>query len=83
MRRDAEKLKFFSFAASLKKREGGEHSKKDAFHIWFAASERQEKRDKCESTLRIGFHFNYLPPCDLAPSTPLVVINVARGFELH
>ena len=28
MRHDAEKLKFFSFAASLKKREGGEHEKK-------------------------------------------------------
>ena len=28
MRRDAEKLKFFSFAASLQKHEGGEHAKK-------------------------------------------------------
>ena len=48
MRTDAEKLKFFSFAASSKKREGGEHSKK-TLTIY---GSRQEKRDKCESTLR-------------------------------
>ena len=54
MRTDAEKLKFFSFAASSKKREGGEHSKK-TLTIY---GSRQEKRDKCESTLRIGLFMN-------------------------
>ena len=47
MRTDAEKLKFFSFTASSRKREGGEHSKK-TLTIY---GSRQEKRDKCESTL--------------------------------
>ena len=47
MRRDAEKLKFFSFAASLKKLVADDVGK-NAYHIWFAAAGRQEKRDKCE-----------------------------------
>ena len=52
VRRDAEKLKFFSFAASLKRRVADDVEKKNAYHIWFAATGRQEKRDKCESTFR-------------------------------
>ena len=50
VRRDAEKLKFFNFAASLKKRVADDVEKKNAYHIWCAATGRQEKRDKCEST---------------------------------
>ena len=52
MRRDAAKLKYFSFAASFNKRVAGEVGK-NAYHIWFAATGRQEKRDKCESTLTV------------------------------
>jgi len=50
-RHDAEKLKFLSFSASLKTRMAGDVGK-NAGHIWFAATGRQEKRDKCESTFR-------------------------------
>ena len=57
MRTDAEKLKFFSFAASSKKREGGEHSKKTLTIYGL----RQEKRDKCESTLSIRYNCPYIP----------------------
>ena len=49
---DAEKLKYFSFAASLQKRVAGDVGKKNAYHIWFAATDRQGKRDKCESAFR-------------------------------
>ena len=56
VRRDAEKLKFFNFAASLKIRVADD-VEKNAFHMWFAATGRQEKRDKCESTLSM-FPYN-------------------------
>ena len=49
VRHDAETPKFFSFAASLKntKLVNMENS---ACLIWFAATGRQEKRDKCDPT---------------------------------
>jgi len=60
MRRDAEKLKFFSFAASLKKRVADDVGQKNAYHIWFAATRRQEKRDKCESTLTVHTQLTHI-----------------------
>ena len=54
VRRYAEKLKFFNFAASLRKRVADD-VEKNAYDIWFAATGRQEKRDKCESTLTLLF----------------------------
>ena len=53
VRRDAEKLKCFNFAASLKKRVADD-VERNAYHIWFAATGPQEKRDKCESTFRMA-----------------------------
>ena len=50
MRHNAEKLKYFSFATSLKICVAGDVGK-NAYHIWFTATGRLEKRDKCESTL--------------------------------
>ena len=40
---DAEKLKLFSFVASLKKSKAGEHPA-NAYYIWFAATGRQGTR---------------------------------------
>ena len=37
MRHDAEKLKYFSFSASLKKRMVGDVGK-NTYHVWFTAS---------------------------------------------
>ena len=46
VRHDAEKLKYLP----LKKRVAGDVGK-NAYHIWFAATGWQGKRDKCESAL--------------------------------
>ena len=54
VRRDAEKLNFFNFAASLKKRVADD-VEKNTYHIRFTATGRQEKRNKCESALRCGY----------------------------